>query len=69
MSEEEQIEKLKKIALETQWTDVEKKVIDALEAYGEKGIVPITEIIERSTRTDLEKYGLETIKRIKEGKR
>jgi len=44
-------------------------VIDALEAYGEKGIVPITEIIERSTRTDLEKYGLETIKRIKEGKR
>ena len=68
MSEEEQIEKLKKIALDTQWTDVEKKVIDALEAYGEKGIVPITEIIERTTWTDLEKYGLETIKRIKEKK-
>ena len=68
MSEEEQIEKLKKIALDTQWTDVEKKVIDALGAYGEKGIVPIAEIIERTKWTDLEGYGLETIRRIKEGK-
>jgi len=36
MSEEEQIEKLKKIALDTQWTDVEKKVIDALEHMGKR---------------------------------
>ena len=66
LSEEEQIKKLKEIGLSAEWTHVQKKVIDALEAYGEKGIPAISEIVDKAGWTDVQAYGLEAVKKIKE---
>jgi len=66
LSEEEQIKKLKDIALSATITETRKKVIDALSAYGQKAILAITEIVGQSTITETRLHGLETIKRMKE---
>jgi hypothetical protein len=66
LSEEEQIKRLKDIALTASITDTRKKVIDALSAYGPKAIPAITEIVGQSTITETRLHGLETIKRMKE---
>ena len=69
LSEEEQIEKLKEVGLSTVIVSVKKKVIETLSIYGEKAIPAITEIIEATIVPEVEEYGLETIKRIKEKSR
>lgn len=66
MSEKEQIEKIKRIALGSTLIEVRKKAIDALSSYGEPAISAITDIIDDSITMDVRTYGLEIIKRIKE---
>jgi len=65
LSEEEQIEKLKEVALGAISSDIEIKVIDTLSLYGEKAIPAITEIIKHTISPDVEDYGLKVIKKIK----
>jgi len=67
LSEEEQMEKLKEIALKSKskWM-VQMKVIDTLEVFGDKAIPPITEIVKRVNDSAVKKHGLDAIKRLKE---
>ena len=67
LSEKEQIEKLKEVALGTLIPDVKKKVIDVLAIYGEEAIPAIAEIIERTISRDVKEYGLKVIEQIKKG--
>jgi len=68
MSREEEIQKMKNQALGENLTNVRKKYIDALEPYGEEAINAIAEIVEHNVVSGVREYGLEAIKRIKEGK-
>jgi len=65
LSEDEQIRKLKEVALKSILPNVTKKTIDALAAYGEKAIPAVTEIVQNSVIEDIRTYGLEAIEKIK----
>jgi len=65
VSDEEQIDGLKKVAMSSVTPDARKKAIDTLATYGEKAIPAITDIIKDSLSTDVREHGLDTIKRIK----
>jgi HEAT repeat protein len=67
LSEEEQIRKLKEVAIYSSLVNVRKAAIDALAAYGERAIPAITEVVEYSVTEEVRVYGLQTIKKIKEG--
>jgi len=66
LSEEEEIEKLKEIAITSGLVEVRKKCIDALAAYGEKAIPAILEVVEHSSIVEVRTHGLETVKKLKE---
>jgi tRNA G26 N,N-dimethylase Trm1 len=66
LSEEEQIRKLKEVGLLSAMTTVKVKTIDALSAYGEKGIRAIAEIANNSIVTEVKEYAVQTINRVKE---
>jgi len=65
LSEEEKIKKLKEAALNEEDPDIIKEMIDALTNYGKLAIDAILEIIIAKTEEkEVEKYGLDAIKRI-----
>jgi hypothetical protein len=63
----EQIQKLKELALESIHGDIKQNTIDTLAAFGEKSMLAITEIINSTNDSQLKNYGLYKIKIIKEG--
>jgi hypothetical protein len=65
LSEKEQIDKLKEVALSSSNLELIKKVIDVLAIYGEDAILAITEIVNKSVFYDIKDYGLDIIKKIK----
>jgi HEAT repeat protein len=66
MSEEEQVKKLREVALSSTLVNVRKAAIDAIAAYGERAIPAITEVVNSSTTEEVRVHGLQTIKKIKE---
>jgi tRNA G26 N,N-dimethylase Trm1 len=66
MSEEEQIRKLKEVGLRSLVTTAKIEAIDALSAYGEKGITAIAEIANNSIVTEVREHALQTIYKVKE---
>lgn len=66
MSEVDEIEKIKKVALETVNPETKKKSIDALAAYGSSAIPAITEIADTTLAPNTKQYALDAIKKIKE---
>jgi hypothetical protein len=64
-SEEEQIKKLMQYATSAN-DNVKAEVIDALAEYGEKGIEPIYNIIDKTNNDALKIRGLQALKSIKE---
>ena len=64
MSEEEQIKKLKEMALNKKDPNITKETIDALINYGKPAIDAIVEIMAKTNDKEVETYGLDAIKRI-----
>ena len=65
----EEIKKLKKVGRMEPDPNLKKKAIDALAAYGNsEAILAIVEIVDAAGNPEVKEYGLEVIKRIKEGK-
>jgi hypothetical protein len=67
-AENDQVKKLKDIGLFSIDDNVRMKTIEALGAYGAKGIDAIAEIINYSVSDEVKMHGLEVIKKIKEAK-
>lgn len=65
-SEEERIRKLKEACLHSIITSVKIRTIDALSAYGAKGLPAIAEIANNSIITEVKEHALATISRVKE---
>ena len=66
LSDKEQIEKLKEIALNSSYVSTRKKVMETLATYGEKAIPTITDIVDNSTMVETREHGLDVIRKIKE---
>jgi hypothetical protein len=62
---EEEIKKLKDVALTSGLVSVKKATIDALSAYGQQAIPAITEIVSQSSTEDVRVHGLAVIQRLK----
>lgn len=69
LTEKEQIQRLKEIALSSTITSTRQKVMDTLATYGEKAIPAITDIIDNSSVVATREYGLDVVKEIKEKSR
>jgi len=65
MSNEEQIDGLKKVAMRSTSPETRKNVIDTLATYGEKAVPAIAEIINDALSADIRQYGVDVIKKIK----
>ena len=67
LSEKEQeISRLKLVAMKSYDENTVRSAIDALAVYGKEGIKPINDIIEEpSVSESMKKYGLNAIQRIK----
>jgi len=65
LSEEEQIDGLKKVGVHAVLGDTRKRVIDTLATYGEKAIPAIIEVVDGSVFPDVKEYGLGTVKKLK----
>ena len=64
-----EVEEIKKQGRKEPDPKLKKKVIDALAAYGNsEAILAIVEIVDAAGNPEVKEYGLEVIKRIKEGK-
>jgi len=66
MSEEEAIEKLKKVAIEGRYGDERKDAIETLATFGEKATAALAEIAVEGRYGDERKLAMEKIKQIKE---
>ena len=66
MSVEQQIDGLKKIAMNSTDADARRKIVDTLAAYGDKAIPAISEVISDSLSKEIREYGLGIIKKLKE---
>jgi len=64
--EEEQMKRLKQIALDSTSASTWKKVMETLATYGEKAIPVIADIIAESMEAEIRDYGLDVIKKIRE---
>jgi hypothetical protein len=62
---EEEIKKLKDVALTSGLVSVKKATIDALSAYGQQAIPAITEIISQSSTEEVRVHGLAVVQRLK----
>lgn len=66
MSVEQQIDGLKKVAMNSTDPDARRKIVDTLAAYGDKAIPAISEVISDSLSEEIREYGLGIIKKLKE---
>lgn len=62
---EEEIKKLKEVALTSGLINVKKATIDALSAYGQLAIPAITDIVSQSSAEETRVHGLAVIQRLK----
>jgi hypothetical protein len=65
LSEENQIEKIKKSAIASIEPLEQLKAINTLAAYGNRAILPIIEVIESSTNDQVNKHGYKAVQEIK----
>ena len=66
MTQEEEIQRLLKIASETKELKIVSQIIFNLAAYGPKSIPALNQIITIQPDTEVRQYARETIRRIKE---
>lgn len=66
LSEKEQIEKLKDVALQSYSPSVSFKTIDTMAIYGEKAIPALTEIAKKSMIFEVQERAVDKIREIKE---
>lgn len=67
MSKLKEMERLRKIGIETRNTNVVHFVIYNLSSYGHKSIPAISEIMANQQDDEVRMYGMETISRIMQG--
>jgi len=61
----EEIDKLKAVALASKSAEIRKTTIDSLVVYGQIAIPAITDIVADSTDDDIKTYGLNAIKKLR----
>ncbi len=62
MISEKQIVVLIQVGKYAKRIDLQKKAIDSLATYGQRGIAPILEIISDCSNEEIKKYGHQTLK-------